>query len=136
MPTYVAMLRGVNVGGRTKLPMADLRAALVDMGFEDVATYIQSGNVVFRASSSPATLPAAIEEGIEAAFGLAVAVVLRTSTQLAAVVGHNPLTTGGRDPAKLHVTFLASKPSAARVARVDTAAFLPDELRVVGREAY
>ncbi len=134
--SYVAMLRGINVGGKTKVSMADLRAALADMGLDDVSTYIQSGNVLFRSSISPATLPTAIEQAIDGAFGLAVKVVLRTSGQLAGVVKHNPLTTGGRDLTKLHVTFLASKPAAARVAGIDADGFLPDEIRVLEREVY
>jgi len=134
--SYVALLRGINVGGRAKISMADLRSAFVDMGFDDVSTYIQSGNVVFRSSRSPVTMAADIEEGIDAAFGLDVNVVLRTSAQWAGVVEHNPLAAGGRDPAKLHVTFLASKATAARVAGIDTEGFLPDEFRVLQREVY
>ncbi len=134
--SYVALLRGINVGGRAKLSMADVRAAFVDMGFDDVSTYIQSGNVLFRSSSSPATLPLAIEQALAGAFDLAVKALLRTSAQLAKVVERNPLAAGGRDPAKLHVTFLAAKPPPARVAAIDTEAFLPDELRVREREVF
>ena len=134
--SYVAMLRGINVGGKTKVPMADLRAALADMGLDDVSTYIQSGNVIFRSSISPSTLPPAIEHAIDGAFGLAVKVVVRTSAELAGVVKHNPLVGGGRDLTKLHVTFLASQPAAARMAHIEAEAFLPDEIRVLGREVY
>ncbi|HXQ91314.1 MAG TPA: DUF1697 domain-containing protein [Acidimicrobiales bacterium] len=136
MTAYVAMLRGINVGGHAKLSMANLRAAFAAMGHEDVQTYIQSGNVLFRARAPAAQTQAAIEMGLEQRFGLVTTVVLRTDSQLAAVVAHNPLTAGARNPAKLHVTFLATKPAPSRVAELDSAAFLPDELRVVGREVY
>jgi uncharacterized protein (DUF1697 family) len=133
---YVAMLRGINVGGHAKVAMADLRHELADLGYDDVRTYIQSGNVLFRASGSAAALQSAIEERLEARFALSITVVLRTDAQLSAVVEHNPLVGGGRDPARLHVTFLASKPLAARMAGLDDATFSPDEFRIVGREVY
>ena len=134
--SYVAMLRGINVGGRARVSMADLRATLVDMGLDNVSTCIQSGNVLFRSSISPAQLPPAIEQAVDGAFGLAVKVVVRTSAQLADVVKYNPLATGGRDLTRLHVTFLASKPAAARVASIDAEGFLPDEIEVLDREVY
>ncbi len=134
MTTYAAMLRAVNVGG-SLLPMAELRAAFVDMGHDDARTYIQSGNVVF-ASSIPATrLQTEIESGLEARFGRALPVVLRTGAQLTRVLRTNPLS-GERDPKKTHVTFLRQKPEAARVRGLDTEAFLPDEFRVAGLEVY
>jgi len=133
---YVAMLRGINVGGHAKVAMADLRAAFAEMGCADVQSYIQSGNVVFRSSKSPAALLATLEHGLDAAFGHGIRVVIRTSSQIADVVGHNPLKGGGREPAKLHVTFLASKPAPSRVADLDPDAFLPDEFRSAGCEVY
>ena len=134
MSTYVAMLRAVNVGG-SLMPMADLRAAFVDMGHDDARTYIQTGNVVLASSTPTARLQAEIETGLETRFGRAVPVVLRTGTQLARVVRANPLA-GERDPKKTHVTFLRQKPEAARVRGLDNEAFLPDEFRVAGLEVY
>ncbi|MGH3184233.1 MAG: DUF1697 domain-containing protein [Acidimicrobiales bacterium] len=136
MATYVAMLRGINVGGHAKVAMADLRAAFAEMGFDDVQSYIQSGNVVFRSTTGAASLPSTIEHRLDAAFGHGIRVVIRTRPQLAAVVAGNPFTGGGRDLSKLHVTFLASKPAPSRVGGLDTGAFLPDEFRVAGREVY
>jgi uncharacterized protein (DUF1697 family) len=133
---YVAMLRGINVGGHAKVAMAELRASFVDMGFADAETYIQSGNVVFTASGPAATLRSVIEEGLEIRLGLGITVVLRTSAQLGDVIGRNPLADGGRDAAKLHVTFLASTPTSSRLSTLDTDAFLPDEFRVARREVY
>ena len=73
---YVALLRGINVGGRNKVPMADLREAFESAGYGDVGTYIQSGNVVFSASTSQAALEGALEPMLEARFG--VPLVLQT----------------------------------------------------------
>ena len=136
MTAYAAMLRGINVGGHAKLSMADLRATFVDMGFSDARTYIQSGNVLFSASDAAAKLGSVIEHGLEARFGLGIKVVLRTQGQLAEVVEHNPLAGGRRDAARLHVTFLASKPSSSRLSSLAPDGFLPDEFRVVGREVF
>lgn len=130
------MLRGINVGGHAKVPMADLRTIFADMGFDDVQSYIQSGNVVFRTSTPPVSLPATIEKGLDAAFGHGIKVVIRSGTQLATVVKRNPFAGGGRQPAKLHVTFLASKPVSSRARALDTNAFLPDEFRIAGREVF
>jgi len=130
------MLRGINVGGHAKVPMGDLRATFVDLGYGDARTYIQSGNVLFSASGSAAALGSAVETALEARFGLGIKVLLRTRTQLAAVVVANPLATGGRDPAKLHVTFLASTPPSSRLSDLDGMRSGPDELEVAGREVY
>ncbi|HEY5024028.1 MAG TPA: DUF1697 domain-containing protein [Acidimicrobiales bacterium] len=136
MTSYAAMLRGINVGGHAKVSMADLRTTFAEMGFGAARTYIQSGNVLFATSTAAAKLRAMLEEGLEARFGLGIKVVLRTGPQLAEVVARNPLATGGRDPSKLHVTFLASKPATSAPSGLDPRAFLPDEFRVSGREVY
>jgi uncharacterized protein (DUF1697 family) len=136
MTTCLAMLRGINVGGHAKVAMADLRAAFVELEHHDVRTFIQSGNVIFTTSSSPTTLPATIERELKSRFGFEIKVVVRTKAQLDAVVKHNPLLSEGREPAKLHVTFLASKPTSGHVAGLDTGRFLPDEFVVSGREVF
>jgi uncharacterized protein (DUF1697 family) len=130
------MLRGINVGGHAKVSMADLRATFLDMGYRDVRTYIQSGNVLFGSPGSAAKLQSVIEQGLEDRFGLGIKVVLRTRAQLEEVIEHNPLAVGNRDGAKLHVTFLSSTPASSRVSGLDTQGYLPDEFRVRGREVY
>jgi uncharacterized protein (DUF1697 family) len=87
---YVALLRGINVGGRNKVAMADLRAALADGGFEDVSTYIQSGNVLFRSDAPAKSLEASIEGMLERRFGVPLVVVVRSHTQLRKVVTNAP----------------------------------------------
>jgi uncharacterized protein (DUF1697 family) len=132
--TYVALLRGINLGSRNKVSMPDLRTLFTDLGAEDVTTYVQSGNVVFKTSGSQPELIHAIEERIKRDLGLSVTVLLRTKAQLATILAGNPF--AKRKPTELHVTFLADSPSRAGVRELATRDFEPDEFRVVGREVY
>jgi uncharacterized protein (DUF1697 family) len=133
VPTYAALLRGINLGARNKVAMANLRELVADVGAEDVQTYVQSGNVVFRSSvRSAPKLERAIEERIRGDLGLDVVVLVRSASQLAALVDGDPF----GEPEKMHVTFLAEKPAAARVRALDPDRSPPDEFRVAGREVY
>jgi len=113
--TWVALLRGVNLGSHNKLSMAELRALLEDIGAEDVTTYVQSGNAVFRSALARDDLVRKIEREISARFGLEVTVVLRTKAELARLVAANPFAERESDPTKLHVTFLAAAPDRRRL---------------------
>ena len=136
MGRYVAMLRGVNVGGK-QIKMTALSALFSDLGHHDVVTYIQSGNVVFTSSSRSAdALTGAIEGRITQDLRLDVRVLLRSRAELERVQRANPLLRAGADPAKLHVTFLATKPAAALVRAAGELDSGADEFRVVGREVY
>ena len=132
--TYAALLRAVNLGSRNKVSMAELRSLLEDLGAEDVATYVQSGNVVFKSTDSGAELAKAIERELKSRLGLDLTVLLRTKAQLARLIDANPF--GGREPTKLYVTFLAETPPRARVASLDPDVGGSDEFRVSGREVY
>jgi uncharacterized protein (DUF1697 family) len=136
LTTYVALLRGINLGQRNKVSMADLRELFTSLGAEDVATYVQSGNVVFRSGERPEVLVSAVEGRLERDLGLSVAVLLRTHAEMARVVSGTPFGRGEYDPAKLHVTFLAERPDRARVAKLDPKAAEHDEFRVVGKEVH
>jgi uncharacterized protein (DUF1697 family) len=136
MTRYVALLRAVNLGSRNKVSMADLRALFAALGFEDVSTYVQSGNVVFRGRGTAASATAAIEDRLRGQLALDVRVLVRTGAQLAKLVDANPFAAPDVDPASLHVTFLADKPAAARVRGLDPARSEPDEFRVAGRDVY
>jgi len=134
---HVALLRGINVGGKNGLPMQSLRALFADAGCSDVRTYIQSGNVIFRASPSLARrIPAVIEQAISDQFGLRVPVVTRTTAGLRDVVIGNPFLPRATDTATLHVAFLGAKPTEAQVATLDPNRSPPDEFAVRGREIY
>jgi uncharacterized protein (DUF1697 family) len=137
MATYVALLRGINVGGRTKVGMADLRQVFVGLGHAEVSTYLQSGNVLFKSRDrSPSRLAEAIERRIAQDLGMTVTVLLRTGDDLAQVVANNPFLGRETDFAKLHVTFLADAPERDRAARLETPGDGPDEFALVGREIY
>ena len=136
MPTYAALIRGVNVGGRAKLPMAALKAGLTELGFEDVVTYIQSGTAVFRAASRPATVAAAVERRILEDAGLAVTVMVRTHTELSRVAGRNPFLADDREPRQLHVLFLDAVPTRTAVTHLDPERSPPDRFHVDGQHVY
>lgn len=114
MPTWIVLLRGVNVGGKNKLPMKAFAADLAFLGCEEVQTYIQSGNAVVRSSQrSAGRLRAAVVERIQAEHGFAPRVQTLTATQLQAVIAANPYPEAASDPKTLHAYFLASKPKRA-----------------------
>ncbi len=93
---YVALLRGINVGGKNPVPMAELRSAVSDAGFEDVATYIQSGNVLFSSDRPRSELEGAIEAAVEQSFGVPIMVVVRSARQLGSIVSDAPPGFGAR----------------------------------------
>jgi uncharacterized protein (DUF1697 family) len=130
----LALLRGINVGGKHKLPMRDLAGMFEDAGCRNVRTFIQSGNVIFDATSSVLNgLAGVIASRIEEQFGHKVPVILRTAQELREVASNNPYP-GAED--NLHVMFLADRPSAAKIAALDPNRSAPDEFIVRGREIY
>jgi uncharacterized protein (DUF1697 family) len=134
MTVWIALLRGLNLGRRT-IPMPALRELVEATGGAQVSTYIQSGNVVFAHRTRRADeLARELEERIRAATTLDVPVILRTRAQLSDVVAANPFRDD--DPTKVHVLFLAGTPAAGALDAIDSAAFAPEELALVGREIY
>ena len=134
---YVALLRGINVAGKNMLPMKDLVAVCSKAGCSDVKSYIQSGNLVFRAKSALAPrLPQLIEKAIADRFGARVPVVVRSAEELRRVAKGNPFLRAGADVGTLHVAFLSAPPSAASVAALDPNRSPPDQFTVRGREIY
>jgi uncharacterized protein (DUF1697 family) len=108
MPTYVALLRAVNVGGTGKLPMADFRKLLDGLGFKNIETYIQSGNVVFDAAGSAAKVKAAVAAALAKLMGAQVEVMVRTHEELTRIIAGNPFAAeAAADGARVHVGFLA-----------------------------
>jgi len=133
----IALLRGINVGGKT-LKMDALRLSLAALGLEDVQTYVQSGNVIFASKGKSAALARKLEARLLDDFGLRVAVILRTAAELGKVLDGNPFLTEspGIDRSKLHVTFLSQKPTQAGLQKLAAIKAAPDQLRVVGTEIY
>jgi len=139
MQTLIAILRGINVGGHKKVPMKSLKELIESLGFTDVMTYIQSGNVVFR---SPENKPAElfsemINVAMRGQFGFNVPVICRTKDEWNKTIHNNPfLQVPGLDPSFLHVTFL-EKASAENVAATFTAHdFSPEKVFIRGKDVY
>jgi uncharacterized protein (DUF1697 family) len=144
MATHVALLRGINVGGRNKVAMADLREVVTGLGHADVSTYIQSGNVLFSAEDGDAdttALAAALAKAITAALGVSAPVVVLSSGELATVLAANPFP-AEPDPRRVHAVLLSGAPGADATAKIDealarsTAKGARDELAIVGRTLY
>ncbi len=135
--TYAALLRGINVGGRAKIPMRELAELFGSLGHGEVTTYIQSGNVVFRsASGKPAGIVCGLEDAISERFGLTVTVILRTPAELVSIAAANPFPEAEREPSKLHVLFLDRKPEASAIAGLDPNRSPGDHFSAAGREIY
>lgn len=134
MTVYIALLRGINVGGRT-LPMDVLRAAAESRGFAGVRTYIQSGNVLFTSRKGAARVSSELHDAIVEHSGIDTEVVVRTGGDLRAVLDANPWPDRVADPTKVSVCFLfgSSRPS---VDAVEASEYAPDEVAVVGAQAY
>ena len=113
MTSFIALLRGINVSGQRKVPMADLRALCTGLGWEDVRSYIQSGNVVFSARAKAPALEAALEQALEARFGFAVDVLVRTAAQWAVYVRDNPLRDAAEAEPNRVMLALSKAPPAA-----------------------
>jgi uncharacterized protein (DUF1697 family) len=137
MNGYVALLRGVNVGGKNCLPMKELSQMFSRFGCGDVRTYIQSGNVVFTAPSKVAAgLPGLMAAEIETKFDIRTPVVLRTAAQMKDVLRFNPYLKPEIPEASLHVYFLADVPRESDVGSLDPLRSAPDVFAVRGREIY
>jgi uncharacterized protein (DUF1697 family) len=134
---YVGLLRGVNVGGKNKLPMKDLAEILAKSGCAEVKTYIQSGNVVFTAPESPCDdLPRKIATQVEKRFGHKPPMTIRSMQQMLDIVRHNPYVGPGMDESRVAVLFLADTPTAENVAKLDPDRSPGDEFTVRGSEIY
>jgi uncharacterized protein (DUF1697 family) len=133
---HVALIRGINVGGRHTVPMADLRARLAAAGMPEVATYIQSGNVIARSDLDGDGVGRTVADVIEERFGFRPAVTVRTVGQLAGVLERHPYLDRTTDHAKLHVYFCSQPPSPQGLAGIDHHRFAPDLLAHDGMELF
>jgi uncharacterized protein (DUF1697 family) len=133
----VALLRGVNVGGRNKVPMAELRKLAEELGYGEVKTHLNSGNVVFDpAGEKPSRAGARIEAAIEERIGLSIAALVRTASELEAIVDANPLAEVVEVGSRSLVTFLSEPAKQDTFDDVEPEAFEPDRFAVIGREIY
>jgi len=135
--SYLALLRGINVGGKNKILMKDLSATFVDAGCKNVRTFIQSGNVIFDAPARLSTrVPGVITARIAESHGYKTPVLVRSLTELADAITNNPFLSAGAPEDALHLLFLADEPDPARVLALDPNRSPPDEYIVRGREVY
>lgn len=142
--TYIALLRGINVGGRNKLPMATLREIVTRVGGDAVQTYIQSGNVVFQADHEVEHLADALRRGIADTQGLDIPIVLLKGDEFRTLLGKNPFLTVAQESAEedevdiktLHVGFLADSPTGEQIAGLNPDHSPPDSFHVAGRAVY
>ena len=142
MTTYVALLRGINVGGHNKVAMADLRRVVEALGHGDVATYVNSGNVVFTCDGGDdEALGSQLERAVAAELGVRPRVLVRSAAELSQVAAANPFG-DEHDPKRVHVVFLESRPGragergAARAQEEAATKGSRDEVRVVDRVAF
>ncbi|MGP4008301.1 DUF1697 domain-containing protein [Streptomyces sp. 4N124] len=137
MTTYAALLRGINVGGSKKVPMAELRTLMEGLGHDGVRTYLQSGQAVFSSGHGDAeSLAAELTRAIEKHFGFGVDVIVRDHAYLKAVAEACPFPAADLEAKQLHVTYFSAPVDADRFAEIDQAAYLPEEFRLGDRALY
>ncbi|SOD81375.1 DUF1697 domain-containing protein [Streptomyces sp. Ag109_G2-15] len=137
MTTYAALLRGINVGGSKKLPMADLRTLMTGLGYEGVRTHLQSGQAVFTTGpGDEESLAAELARAIEERFGFPVDVIVRDHAYLRAVAEACPFPAAELEAKQLHVTYFSAPVTEERFAEIDPAAQLPEEFRLGDRCLY
>jgi len=134
--SQILLLRGINIGPTKRIAMPELRKLLTGAGFEDVQTYVQSGNVVLTSSVSASKLGAECEKLIAERFGFDVDVIVRSRDELAEVVRLNPLADVADNPKRYQVSFCDGEPDAAAVVQIAAAAAPTEKLVAVGRELY
>ncbi|KMS73209.1 hypothetical protein ACM01_19575 [Streptomyces viridochromogenes] len=135
--TYAALLRGINVGGSRKVPMADLRTLLTGLGHDGVRTYLQSGQAVFTTDhGDEESLAAELTSAIEKQFGFPVDVIVRDHDYLRAIADNCPFPAAELEAKQLHVTYFSAPVDADRFAEIDQAAYLPEEFRLGDRALY
>ena len=138
MPIYVSLLRGINVGGRNKIRMADLRALYAILGLRQTRTLLQSGNAMFSADGKdPAALGRKIESAIHAEYGFEVRVIMRMAGEFAAILDKHPFSADQLlEPAKLAVVFLSQAPGDAELAELSDSNPGRETIQASGRELF
>jgi uncharacterized protein (DUF1697 family) len=143
MTVYIALLRGINVGGKNIIKMADLKRVFESIGLCEVKTYIQSGNVLFKSNESEEFLCNKIEHKIEAVFSIPVKVILRTSMELEQIISNCPFSKDEITEAEtlsevesLYVALLTHNPLKENIEYIDVYRSESDKYHIVGRDIY
>ncbi|MGO4107038.1 DUF1697 domain-containing protein [Paenibacillus sp. YAF4_2] len=143
MSIYIALLRGINVGGKNKIKMADLREALVSIGLSDVQTYIQSGNILFTSEEDEAALRQRIEQQIEKVFGLSIRVIMRTADEMRTIASSCPFTEKQMADAAasaqgeyLYVSMMHEEPTVEQIEKLRSFESEEETFESAGRNLY
>lgn len=137
MKTWIALLRGVNVGGRNVLPMKELRALLENLGFEKVRTYIQSGNCIFDYNGTDAQrLAKVIADDIEKTFNFRPQVLVITKNEIDSAIAGNPYPEGRDDPKSVHLYFLSEQPDDADLTALERVQKSSESFSLSGQVFY
>ncbi len=138
MTVYVALLRGVNVGGHNKVPMIDLKKLFVELGFQDVITYIQSGNIVFKADiKEKSSNEVGIKQGIEEKFSVKVEVIIKSKEELSKIVNETPFKEANLAAGeKIYLTVFSKKPSEDSIKKLNKVDGEGDKILITDKCAY
>lgn len=138
MSNYIAIFRGINVGGHRKIPMESLCKEVENLGYKNIKTYIQSGNIIFTAADHCSDLEIAerIENTILTTFGFEVPVIVRSSDELQQAATENPFSTENKPIESLHLTFLKETPAAEALRTIKTYSYPPDQFEIRQKNVF
>jgi len=137
MKKFIALLRGINVSGQKKIKMSDLKLLFEEMSFQNVQTYIQSGNVIFSSEEiSNKKLETNISSGIIRKFGFDVQVFILSQEEIEYTLKNNPFIKKKKDSERLYVTFLSDAPSKENIQKLNLIDYTPEEYKIDGKLVY
>lgn len=136
MNKKIAILRGINVGGKRKIRMRDLKSLCENLGWKDVETYIQSGNLIFSSDDQNSELEETLELEIQKFYGFDVPVIVRNSKELQTSIANNPFIDTGGEINQLHLTFLKDRPIDEKVEQIWIHSYAPDKFKIVGKDVF
>ncbi len=136
MNKKIAILRGINVGGKRKILMADLKSLCEKLGLKDVKTYIQSGNIIFDSDKESLELENELEKTIIEKYGFNVPVIVRTDKEFEASIKNNSFFDENIDIKRLHLTFLKEKPNEENIEKTKTFNYEPDKFKIYDKDIF
>jgi len=137
MTKHISILRGINVGGKRKILMADLKSLYSKLGYKNVISYIQSGNVIFDAKETDhQKIEAKIYKAINKAYGFEVPVVVRSVEEIKHAVANNPFAKNKTETESLHLTFLKEIPSTENLEKIATYDYSPDKFKIIDKDVF
>ncbi len=136
MNTKIAILRGINVGGKRKILMNDLKLLCKKMGLKDVHTYIQSGNLIFKSEKHPTELEKELEKTIAENYGFQIPIIILKATDLQNAVAKNPFLSEVNDTKQLHLTLLKEKPKQESIDKILSYNFEPDQFKIDHKNVF